>query len=372
MKNTVIATIALLMLFLLCGCADDQVESEIEAPSFETITINQLASVESHVTENIFDNLTIDAGVKILVNNNFNTYYAKDIGYNFKNAKNAEIVLTKGKTVIQKDMQDYGLAAKTKDGTVFSIAYPPFGQSGLSLTTKTVSDRKLSFAYLNYSGESTNELIRDRETLLAKKELDFMSSEDACKLVHEKLQALGFEIGYYEVYTADYDYLKNFKSENYLEPLKYTKEDEMYIIVPRISLPNESIIAEITYTFSDLYFRSGANYAVVNKDGIIDLFLMGNFNVFADNPVKPNEIISLTEAIKIFKSLYPSVSQHDDITVYSIELSYFPFITNKTQYFFEMRPAWIFFTKRYNSEFDYTNNGVNIIDAITGKVLNAF
>ena len=358
-RELIVSIITAILIFSVCICLLLAKNSGREFFSGETVTLNKLAPMESHVTEEVSSNLTIDADVKILIKNNFNTYCAKDMDYDFDAVINAFL---QGTTVEERFSAEELQSAITENGTIFSLTGSVGAQDILTMQTKAVNEKDLAYVYLN-EAVGNGRLEIERDTVFAKKELDFMSVEDACSLAHEKFKSLGWNIDHYDVYSVDYDYLKKL-SETEEGVYRYTKDEEMYIVVPRIKLPNESVIAEAYCLLSDFNLFSSVNYAVVNKNGIVDLFLCGNFEILSENRARSKRILSLESAIDAFKNSYNDAVLQTQTTVYSIELSYFPVLTDKEQCLFELRPSWVFFTKSYGN---YTKGSVRVIDAITGS-----
>lgn len=337
------------------------------------ITADSVLKTPEHIKENPFKNFIIDADVKIGIKDNFNIYSATAYDYDFD--KWTEVFL-KDKKIVEStvDTPDQGTGRDNTadDGSMVRTSRGRVAGGGFS--TKEMGNKQLAY-YVTDSGE----VHPLRDSLFPKRELDFMSSDEAVSIVKKAAEDLKLPIKAYNVYSIDYDYINKIDERDlklYGEDqlfIEHTKDDEFYLIVMEAGLPNNGTIAEIYYDTSANTYMSvygGKLHACVGKNGLLNFSVNGLFNVTGEE--KNEKIISFEKALNIIKDRYSGVKMTNEFRLFKIELSYLPIIEDDDLMnpVYKLTPAWIF--RMYEDMggefgFRYFNN---IIDATTGKEVN--
>ena len=359
------------LLFSMCGCFPtlENNASTANIDDLDTITIEQLGDVQKHISEQPFENFTVDADVLIEVRNNFNTYTATSYQYDLEAMKN---YFLKDKEIVNSSDEDHYKFLSATDGSFVSLTKLPSGLRMANYRTKEYSSREIEYLFTDSSG------VRwDKHIKFATKELDFMSISEAVELADNAVKALGVEAGDFMVYSIDIAAINELSKEakerngDWYEMLNYTKNDEFYLIVPQILLPNGSTLGEADFILADEFLTeiySSLIYVTVGKNGILNVQSSGVYSVTQEQ-AGADKIVSFDYAYKKIKEEY-NVALRTNITVHKIVLTYVPFKVSGQEGVFELKPAWIF----------YMTDGTlslceRIVDATTGNVVfsvNAF
>lgn len=367
-RNVLITLSVCLFLFgggiMMCINFPQQSTSTITAKS--GMSVSELSDIPGHITENLTENFFIDADVKIGIDENFNIYTADLHRYDIDAL--TECFLP-GLSIVNEQSDDFNtsLGRTAENGSyIYTDSYTTY--SSFSFTTPGPRDKELTY----YGLPSSLEPMRD--TLFPKKDLDFMSCFDAVNIVKAAMENLGIPVRNYNVYPIDYDYIKMiddrdlqlFGSEWYIE---HTKDDEHYLIVMDISLPNNGILANLSYETNLTYITSGKVYAFVGKDGIFYFNCDGVFNI--TDQTENDYILSLDDALSALKGAYQGVKTDSGFNAYQIELVYLPHLKDADAGIFTLKPAWVF--RIYEVSDDPLGNRYffRIIDATTGEVFVA-
>lgn len=366
MKRKILAFVLMFAMILsLCSCFPSKGKQSENGK----ITIEQLASQPKHIKETPFENFTIDSDINIYIKNALNIYQGTLNDYNIKTlqeifSKNVEIINT------YDDGEGFS-SIEWEDGSCLSRNSGLDGAT-ISYSTKELSQRELPFYYISDSGNLR--IKQDRNELFPMKELDFMSSADAISIVDEIMKKLNIPVARYAVYPVDYEYIKK-KDEadlaQYVEEnpknfyVQHTKDDEFYLIIPRLMLPNGSELGEVFYRVPDAInkeIKSGEVFAVVNKNGLVSFDISGVYT-YKDENETVQGVISAEQAVATIKNKYTGVQIQNPHTIYQIELSYMPYlITDDSAY--AVKPTWLF-TLRYEQDGTVFKKQL-AVDAVTG------
>lgn len=377
MGKRVIACILILSLLLsLCGCFPTKERNA--GGNDGKITLEQLASTQGHVQETPFKNFVIEADVKIVVKNSFEIYKGKDADFDINSLQN---IFLKDKTITSTYSDDSLQSVETDDGSSVAINHSIYGNS-YDFNTQEDIQRKLFGIWNDY------QIKPNRDTFFPRKELDFMSSENAVSIVDNVIRQMNIPVLSYSVYSIDYGYLKKYDEEflrlygddeEYINRfyVEHTKDDEFYVIIPQVSMPNGSAMAEDSATVKidelPIIIESGNIYGIVGKNGLLEFSCDGYYTCEADG--KAESIISLDAAVSKLKEKYRKIEIMNNITVYDIKLSYFPYLNDKETKTFTLKPTWIFHLKEEVPAFKETYSDTTkhftyktiLYDAVTGE-----
>lgn len=333
-------------------------------------SLAELSAAPKHITETPFENFIIDADVKIGVKDNFNIYTAKSYDYDIDKWKN---VLFKDKKITEEFTTEFGSnKVFAENGLVLSESVGRV--SRMIFSTERSAKRPVSRCFCNGDGV---EPLRDK--MFPKKDLDFMSCDDAVKLVKDVIDDLDINVSEYNVYSVDYEYMKKYDDklfESYeaigfdgeaADVYKHIKDDEFYFITMRAGLPNNGILAEIVYRLPNTPVSINSNdiYAVVCDDGLLSLMCGGVYSVNGESENK--YALSLDDAFGVIKDIYKDMILTNEFHIYKIELSYMPYLIDKDKEIFELKPTWLFYMYE-DKGVEYGNRYFNeAVDATTGK-----
>ncbi len=336
-------------------------------------SIEELNGVNA-IKEKVNDNFSIDAEVRVNVSKDFSEYTAKskDIDFDvwtklFEGEKKIKECYDEDKKELINIYEDESFSTKIEN---------LIGQYSYEFCSKECTDRELERFYIG-SNDYNGRINYERDSIFKRKELGFMSSDKACDLVKNKLKEVGIETEHYNIYTVDYKYISEKSSEwgangvkDDEENLEYTSNDEFYIIIPEIYLPNDGKVAELFYTWRDDGFSevdSSMVYAIVGKNGILRVECSGLFEVI-DEDDSIDRIVDEYSAWETMKSYYKDVVLNETLLVNGMELSYVPYIINGEEGKVKLKPTWIFsIIKQYD---DGTQTKcLRMVDATTGNML---
>lgn len=368
MKNRIILSLtALFLLSFLCSCFPTK-ENNASTTKSGKITMEQLSSQITHIAETPFENFTVDADVHIDIKNNFNIFKANYRDYDIDQV--AEVLL-KDMKIVKKYSDGAGFfSRKTEDGLLLTCSKETT-TTAVSLIAQEYFDRELEW----YISDSSNNVRYDRDKILPKSELDFMKSDDAVNLADDMMKKLDVPVARYDVYSITHDYLiqednkilEEFGSEGFIQ---HGKEDEFYLVVPRLRLPNDSCMAETEFDVPDAGSKtlvSGKSFFVVNRNGLIQGQVRGSYS-FTGESEAVNSIISVDEAYSVIKKKYSNMSIQDKILIDKIELSYAPYFSDEEGVFL-FKPTWLFYFNQDNGSF--IERSKKMVDATTGTEVRA-
>lgn len=113
--------------------------------------------------------------------------------------------------------------------------------------------------------------------------------------------------------------------------------------------------------------------ALSARNGLLEFSCDGYYTCEADG--KAESIISLDAAVSKLKEKYRKIEIINNITVYDIKLSYFPYLNDKETKTFTLKPTWIFHLKEEVPAFKETYSDTTkhftyktiLYDAVTGE-----
>lgn len=364
-RNVLIALSVCLFIFGggIMMCFNFPQEKNKTANGEKGITVSAISNIPEHITEAPFENFIIDADVKIGIKENFNIYTAVPYSYDKETLKK---YFLQDLRIVESQKDDFGTYSVDVAENGSSVSESSGKTTGFSFSTKEVYEKNLT-----YCGKMGNiEPLRDK--LFPKKDLAFMSSNEALNIVKEAMSNFDISVSEYNIYPIDYEYIRKIDNENLK---KYgaddytanTKDDEHYLIVMDVTtLPNNGLLAEIDYDIVPVaYVESGKVHALVGKNGLLELKCNGIYSVTDEE--KNEHIISFEEVLGNFKSSYQGVKFNGEFNVYKIELAYIPYMTDIDNAIYTLKPTWIF--RMYeDSEKESDRNYFNkFFDATTGK-----
>lgn len=333
------------------------------------ITADGLSNIPGRIAEEPFDNFTIDADVKVGLKDNFNIYTAAS--YKFDSDKWAEILLKDTKIINDETDEEFKTRyIEAEDGSNLNInnGICP----GVGFAKKEMAD------LFYYTVGKLNAKYTLNENF-PKKDLDFMSCDEAVDVVKNVMDNFDIPISKYSVYPVDYEYIK--KTDDELtarfaqsesdspysnQVVTHTKDAEHYLINMEAKLPNNGVMLNFEYSPSFAVY-SGKLNAYVGKSGLIDLNVDGIYNITDEKENK--YIVSFKEAINSIKNIYKDVKFNGKINVYKIELGYIPYVMadDLLNPVYELKPTWIFRMNEDLGEEFGLRYFEKIIDATTGK-----
>lgn len=378
-KKILIAILTVCLTISLSGCFPTIENNYSTRKNGETdkINIENISGYTEHISETAFDNFSIDADVNVEVTNNFNVYTAVSSELDFELFQN--LFVGDKKLVDSYSEDEHELINYYEDDSSAIKIKDLINQNQYDYISRENSERELEWIYM--AGNDFNgPLDFERDIVLPKKELDFMSSDKACALVEEKMKTLGIETDNYNIYAVDYDYIVKRDSamkgefqglEDDWEFVEYQRDDEFYIIVPEFHLPNEGLLTEMYYTqpedTSDNSVYSGIVYGIVGKNGILKMEISGLFDITGED-TDIQEIVTPESAWVAVKESYKDVVFETPVMIDNVQLSYVPYLSNKKEGIFELKPTWIFsMVKTY--EDGTKTHALKLVDAIAGNVV---
>lgn len=372
------AMCVMLVAISLSGCfpTEDNNYTTKRMKKDDKVDISTVLQESKHITKKINDNFVVDADIKINIPENFDTYTAVSSECDMEFLQKLYIKNSKIKSkTSDSDEEIYNY----EDGSVISKIRNVVKQNLYDYCTGEYWNREYDWLYLG-KNDFNGVIDYDREKTMPKKELDFMSSEDACKIVKEKMEKLGIKTDNYEIYSIDYNYIqkkvaeyeKTYSDEDENDSdFSYTKDDELYLIIPQIVLPNKGTLKHMCYAWAVDDFSeidSAIVYAVVGKKGIIRVFYSGMFNITGENS-ESDKITSVNNALNNVIESYDGIVIKEPLTLNEIELSYVPIVDNQDKGTFKLRPTWTFSIIKHRTD-GTTGRCIKLIDAITGKLIN--
>lgn len=365
-KNIIIASFFLL---LLAGgstamCLNYPYEKTKTVTADTGISVNDLSNFPKHIAETPFKKFNIDADVVIGIKDNFNIYTGTSHNYNIDALadyffKDLKISDSCDKPLFSNRVAENGSSVAVELGTMKSFLF----------NTQENIDKNLTY----YGRPNRIEPMRDK--LFPKKELGFMNSAQAVNIVKEAVSNFNISVGEYNVYPIDYEYIKKIDekslkklSELGIDDYNYkecTKDDEHYLIVIDVKLPNNGLLANVSYDSNYIPIDSGRLFALVGKNGIFYFESQGMYDVTDEE--ENNNIIGFDEAFNTFKKIYDGVTFNNECNVYKIELSYVPYAKDFNNGIYTLKPTWIFYMYEDMGGEAQMRYFESLIDATTGK-----
>ncbi|WP_346887975.1 hypothetical protein [Clostridium sp. UBA1056] len=371
MKNKILLSVIALSL-ILTGCSSDNINEN-------KMSKTELKNFPSHISEQLDEDLIIDAETKVLDAENYNVFNVKYKQYDEEQICN---IFIKDDIIDTRD--EYGTGNdKTIGITTKNNKWLSIGENYLSFHV-----RDISYSHLMY--ESDKHLFNEMKRKFPKDTLTSLNKEESIDKVRQVAKELNLPLNNEPiVYSLDVTSLKEAEN-NYMtdeeyaewEELKpgtgkrnWTEEDEAYLIIFKSSLNNIPIYSRDLILSSDnSHLRESVVKAVVNKNGIV------KFEAFSmyDSVSLDTENLSCIEyskALEVVKDKYKNIILTSPIKVTNINLEYIPRIKNRELGEFILTPAWVFLTESQhtindgnsNSKKVKTETGAIIVDAITGK-----
>lgn len=371
MKNKILLSVIALSL-ILTGCSSDNINEN-------KMSKTELKNFPSHISEQLDENLIIDAETKVLDAENYNVFNVKYKQYDEEQICN---IFLKDDIIDTRDEYGTGndktIGITTKNNKLLAI-----GENYLSFYVPDIS-----YSHLMY--ESDKHLFNEMKRKFPKDTLTSLNKDESIDKVRQVAKELNLPLNNEPiVYSLDVTSLKEAEN-NYMtdeeyaewEELKpgtgkrnWTEEDEAYLIIFKSSLNNIPIYSRNLILSSDnSNLRESVVKAVVNKNGIVKFDALSMYDSVSLD-TENLSCIEYSKALEIVKDKYKNIILTSPIKVTNINLEYIPRIKNRELGEFILTPAWVFLTESQhtiddgnsNSKKVKTETGAIIVDAITGK-----
>ncbi|HAK43004.1 MAG TPA: hypothetical protein DCM59_10285 [Clostridium sp.] len=371
MKNKILLSIIALSL-ILTGCSSDNINEK-------RMSKTELKNFPSHISEQLDENLIIDAETKVLDAENYNVFNVKYKQYDEEQICN---IFLKDDIIDTRDEYGTGndktIGITTKNNKLLAI-----GENYLSFYVRDIS-------YSHLMDESDKHLFNEMKRKFPKDTLTSLNKDESIDKVRQVAKELNLPLNNEPiVYSLDVNSLKEAEN-NYMtdeeyaewEELKpgtgkrnWTEEDEAYLIIFKSSLNNIPIYSRDLILSSDNSdLRESVVKAVVNKNGIVKFEALSMYDSVSLD-TENLSCIEYSKALEIVKDKYKNIILTSPIKVTNINLEYIPRIKNRELGEFILTPAWVFLTESQHTIDDGINNskkvktetGAIIVDAITGK-----
>lgn len=365
-KQIVISIILMTSVFLFAGCQKKE-EISKEGYMWENTEIPQ--TVKEEITEDI----TIDAKVKILPGFEDGKADILNIIENDMDRENILSVLSQGKKEFKERVEEY------ETETVY---YYDFSNNvTLTIARYWVNYRSELSGYLANcmrfgNGQDGNnvEIFENNQ-----KDLPFMKREEAQEKCYQILGTL--KIG------ADANPLRSFSMEHALlkeqevvlegmedpnEPgaapkASWTEADDCYYFEFLPTVSQCGVVTE-AYVDSNRIYQILPYQVIYGKNGVVQFANSGQFT--AESVVESDKsLINYQTALQKIKMYYENIMTDKRLTIKEITLGYvFLFTEEENRY--QAKPTWVFTVEEEDKSTGYLSYDKVVIDAVTGEEIS--
>jgi hypothetical protein len=331
-KSLSLAACAVLMLFTISGCSDNQVQ---DITVDEAVNQTTTDPEDNHIDMELCENVNVDADM--VVPDNFSGSANKYKAYVVPFGRDEVLALF---GLSQNDVEKLSDDLYKDENTFFEFSDEISG----SLSVKTEN----AGCYYMYNSDYA-EACSDIENFGENQELDFQSSEMVKQEVLELLKEIGINNAVvkhiYALPVGYHQYIEKIYVENGM-----LKESEMlgerwndigdcYEIVLTTEYDGIPIFEDTYVAEDDSAYNGGKIQVIYSKDGIQRLNVPNQYQI-AEQNFETVQILGTEEILSVIKKKMNNMILTENYTVTKLELCYLPQIKNKNSGEFLMQPIW--------------------------------
>lgn len=337
--------IFLLLILILCGCQKEKIDHSEQ---------DMIIKMNEKVSDNFYIDLDIDySDVKVgkIIQTGVNLYSINDNEI----LRMKELFGTESFLGYKEEVSEDGYFTQSSENIYEYLSLTNIARIKWSNRAETLN-------YQYTSGRNTSFFRADMDTLFTKKNLAFLSNEEAKEISNYFIDELGFvtDKSQMKYYCLDSETLNQIFS-------KYAEDDIKSMLSMGLPFQKEwkedegiylffypQIIDDITISDNGMYsFDNNYAYTLVGKEGLLGIKCGANYKKMGE---KETNIITAKQAFESISKIYKNTILTDICTIDSLKLKYMVIDSDYDKKEATLSMVWEF--------------GVSITDELTGELKN--